>query len=121
MTEPLNRLTPELERAFHDAVCACRDWTHDPDEEPQVYINPDRITRHKVSTVCEIILVSENGSLPRNTLDVLYRIPDDTRRDLKRLLDSDESYHMAAHCLLEVIKSKRRRFKWHPAWSSAGL
>ena len=75
VTEQTRPLTPELEQAFYDAVCACRDWTFEPDGEPEVYINPDRFTRHRISSVCDLILAHDNKPLPTMIVDVLYRSP----------------------------------------------
>jgi hypothetical protein len=102
-------LTEELERAFYHAVCECKDWANEPDREPEVYVDPDRLTRHKVSAVCTMILAHDNKPLPREVFDIVYRIPDATRTDLKRSFDGDETYHAGAHCLLEWVKHKRRR------------
>jgi hypothetical protein len=102
-------ISPELEQAFFDAVYACRDWMLDPVREPEVYVNPDRFTRHKISTICQFILAQENMPLPQMTFDELYKIRDETRRHLKWSLDGNASYHAGARCLLELIESKRRR------------
>ena len=52
-------ISPELERAFFDAVYACRDWMLDPVREPEVYVNPDRFTRHKISAICQFIWLTK--------------------------------------------------------------
>jgi hypothetical protein len=108
VTEQTRPLTPELEQAFYDAVYACRDWTHEPDSEPEVYVNPDRLTRHKISSICDFVLMYDNKPLPKPTFEILYRIPDETWRDLKNLFDGNETYHAGAHCLSEWVKHKRR-------------
>jgi len=102
-------ISAELEQAFYDAVCACRDWMLDPIREPEVYVNPDRTTRHKISAICQFILTRENMPLPQRTFDELYKIQDEARWHLKRSLDDDASYFAGARCLLKLIESKRRR------------
>jgi hypothetical protein len=110
MSEQSTKLiSPELEQAFYDAVYACRDWMLDPVREPEVYVNPDRSTRHKISAICQFILAYENMPLPQMTFDELYKIQDVTRRNLKWSLDVNASYHAGARCLLELIEIKRRR------------
>ena len=102
-------ISAELEQALYDAVYACRDWTLDPIREPEVYVNPDRTTRHKISAICQFILTRESMPLPQRTFDELYKIADETGRHLQRSLDGDASYLAGAHCLLKLIESKRQR------------
>ena len=102
-------ISPELEQAFYDAVYACRDWMLDPVREPEVYVNPDRSTRHKMSAICQLILAQSNMPLPQRTLDELCKIADETQRYSKSSLDGNASYHAGARYLLELIESKKRR------------
>jgi hypothetical protein len=106
--QPANPLTPELKQAFKDAIRACEDWTHQPDREPEVYVNPDRFTRYKITAICQFILACENELLPKEIFEALY-IPDETRSELKRLFGGDETYHAGAYCLAEWVRHKRRR------------
>ena len=102
-------ISPELEQAFYDAVYACRDWMLDPVREPEVYVNPDRSTRHKMSAICQLILAQNNMPLPQMTLDELCKIADETQSYSKSSLDGNASYHAGARYLLELIESKKRR------------
>lgn len=109
MAEKPNPLTPALEQAFRDAVLECKHWTRDPGDEPEVYVGYDNCA--KISAVCEYVLACENKPMPKLTLYPLYDLPDHTRRELKELLDRDESYHAGARCLKVLIKRKRRALK----------
>jgi hypothetical protein len=109
MSEKLDPLTPALEQAFRDAVFECKHWTRDPTQEPEVYVGFDDCA--KISAVCEYILACENKPMPKLTLYPLYDLPDQTRKELKELLDRDASYHAGARCLQVLIKRKQRALK----------
>ena len=109
MSEKLNALTPALEQAFRDAILECKHWTRDPGDEPEVYVGFDNSA--KISAVCEFVLACENKQMPKLTLYPLYDLPDHARKELRDLLDRDESYHAGARCLQVMIKRKRRALR----------
>jgi hypothetical protein len=107
MSDDPNPLPTAFREAFGQAIIRFDDWQHGG-PEPSIQVEGKWIT---ISGFCELIRICRDEKLSPELFDVVWRLPDETRRDLKERLAKDQSYHAAAHCLSELTKDKNRRYR----------
>lgn len=107
MVEPSNPLTDNLKDAFLRAVVKYADDWGFGEPEPDVFFG-GKI--HTISAICRFVLEHKDEDLPAGLPNVLWRLADENRRDLKGDLSKDSTYHGGARCLRELVSSRSKRF-----------